>query len=315
MKTQTIENILISQITYKNDFDINFPYSAESLEESIRNKGVITPLLAYKSEQKYVLIDGFQRFRIAKQLHIESLPLNIIKLADDFEEMLLLRYNLLISVNDDLNVLQKAHFFKLIKTHFGATKSMAKWLQLLKIPKDHQIAKILSWSQNTFRYLIKYNVSYNQIKLFFDFNNDDIEILFNLASRLSMRPVEFIKLGEILNECALNEQSSIKNILEDDLYKQILTNDEINRNQKINQLKDAVYKRRFPVISDYRQRMESLNKQFNSSGFTVNYDKNFERSGLQLNSLIKNEDDIKKLQEALNNSVNIATLIKMLKLI
>ena len=137
--------------------------------------------------------------------------------------------------------------------------------------------------------------------------------LFGLAAELSIRPVEFLKLTELLIECALNEELSIQQILEDDPFKQILKDDETNRNQKIIQLKDAVYVRRFPVISQYRREMEMLDKEFHTPVFKVNYDKTFERSGLQLNAIIKNENDIKKLCEALSKSENTEIIIKMLK--
>ena len=128
-----------------------------------------------------------------------------------------------------------------------------------------------------------------------------------------MRPVEFIKLSELLNECALNEGISIKEILEEESVNKILFDNEINRNQKTNQLKDIFHLRRFPVISKYRQKMDELNKQFKTNHFMIYYDKTFERSGLQLNAAIKNAEDIEKLHNALNDSENKGILIKMLK--
>jgi hypothetical protein len=315
MRTQVIENIPLSQISSQDEFDINYPYISSSLEKSIRAEGIIIPLTALWDGRKYRLIDGFQRFRIAGKCKINTIPLNIVNPPDEIETLINLRYNLLAAVGGELNVLQKARLYKLLKTQINDPAKIAKWAQRLKLPKDHQVSKILTWGEDAFRYLIKYNVSYNQIKLFFDFNSRDIPFLFALAESLSMRPVEFIKLSELLNECALNEKNNIRDVIGSKEFAEILNNNEINRNQKIAQLKDAVFLRRFPRISKYRMEMDRLNKEFIHPKFMINYDKNFERSGLQLNALIKNNADIENLRKALSNEKNIGILNKMLNLI
>ncbi len=316
MKIQIIEKITVSQISDQNEFDINRPYYSDSLEKSIQKNGVISPLSAYTSDDKYFLIDGFQRYRIAKKYNISTFPIIIYNTPQSMEKIIELRYNLITSVNDELNVLQKARFYNLVTNYVKEPLNQTKWLNILNLPRDNSISKINTWSENACLYLIKYNVSYNQIKFFFNLSTDDITFLFNLALSLSIRPVEFLKLSEWLNEYALNENISIKTVLQSNPITCILSNDEINRNQKIVLLKDAIYSQRYPVISEYRHKMETLNKQISTAGaFTVNYDKTFERSGIQLQAAIKNEKDIKKLRESLDNSATIETLIKMLKLI
>ena len=312
MKTILIKNALISEITAVNEYDINYPFYAAPLEESIKKHGVILPLLAYKEDEKYILIDGFQRYRIAQKNRLESLPLQIIDRPENPEEIVRLRYELLNSSTEELNVLQKARVLNLVNKYIPLEKQNS-WIQLLKLPKDNDILKILTWPEQAQQYLIKYSVSYNQIKPFLTFSQKDIEALFNFAAELSMRPVEFIKLSELLNECALNEGISIKEILEEESVNKILFDNEINRNQKIAQLKDIFQLRRSPVISKYRQKMDELNKQIKTNHFMIYYDKTFERSGLQLNAAIKNAEDIEKFLNALNDSENKEILIKMLK--
>jgi len=316
MKTQIIEKFPISQISNQNEFDINNPFYSDSLEKSIQSKGVISPLMAIKIDDKYILIDGFQRYRIAKKNKISTFPIYIYSMQQNMEEIIELRYNLLTSVFDELNVLQKARLYNLVIHYVPEMENQAKWLNILKLPHDNRILKITTWPENACHYLIKYNVSFNQIKFFFNLSVDDITILFKLALSLSIRSVEFLKLSEWLSECAQNENISIKAVLQDKSITSILSNNEINRNQKIAQLKDIIYSRRYSVISEYRHKMEILNKQLSTDGaFMVNYDKTFERSGIQLQAAIKNEKDIKKLRDSLDNSANIETLIKMLKLI
>ena len=313
MKTNLIKNTLISEITALNEYDINYPFYSAALEKSIQKQGIILPLLAYKEEEKYILIDGFQRYRIAQKIHLKSLPLQIIDRPENPEDAVRLRYELLKSSTEELNVLQKARILNLVNKHIAASEKQNKWIQLLKLPKDNNILKIINWPEHAQQYLIKYSVSYNQIKPFLNFSQKDIEALFNFATELSMRPVEFLKISELLNECALNEGISIKEILKEDSVKQILSDNEINRNQKTAKLKDIIYLRRFPVISKYRQKMDELNKQFKTNRFMIYYDKTFERSGLQLNMAIKNAEDIEKLLNALNDSDNKKILIEMLK--
>ncbi len=308
-----VKNVSADQIILNEDFDINAPFIASVLPDSIKKIGIITPLTVFTENESYVLLDGFQRLRVARKLNVKKVPVIIIKQTPSFEELIDLRHELQRSVTEEPNVLQKARIFKLILNYIEDEQKREKWRQRLKLPKGNRILAVLGWPENAQLYLIKYHLSFNQIKTFLDYKKEDIEALFDFAATLSMRAVELLKLSELISEITMNEDKSVKSLLAEEQIKKILNNDEINRNQKTVILKDLFYQRRFPLVSAYRNEMNKLIKNLKKSAFSVSYDKNFERSGVQLNAQLKNKEDLYNLINALRNSETENLLTEMLK--
>ena len=67
---------------------------AENLTESIKRFGLVDPLIVNSnSERNNIIIGGHQRFFIAKQLHIDIVPVVYVDLNEDQEKELNLRLN------------------------------------------------------------------------------------------------------------------------------------------------------------------------------------------------------------------------------
>jgi len=72
-----------------NRFQPRTAFKAEKLDElvaSIREKGIVQPVLVRKAEKGYELIAGERRFRAAQRLNLQKMPV-IIKEVDDVNAM------------------------------------------------------------------------------------------------------------------------------------------------------------------------------------------------------------------------------------
>lgn len=49
----------------------------DELRESIKEFGIITPLIVNKSDNGYEIISGHRRWQIAKELYLESVPVYV----------------------------------------------------------------------------------------------------------------------------------------------------------------------------------------------------------------------------------------------
>ncbi len=117
----------------------------ESLVNSIREHGVLQPIIVRPTSKGYKIIAGERRWRASKQLGIKELPV-IVKNADNLKTIeLALVENI---QREDLNPIEKATAFSELKNNFGLTQeqiskkvgqdrsTIANTLRLLDLPEE-----------------------------------------------------------------------------------------------------------------------------------------------------------------------------------
>ena len=119
----------------------------ESLVNSIREHGVLQPIIVRPTSKGYKIIAGERRWRASKKLGIKELRV-IVKNADSLKTIeLALVENI---QREDLNPIEKATAFSELKAHFGLTQeqiaknvgqdrsTIANTLRLLDLPEEVQ---------------------------------------------------------------------------------------------------------------------------------------------------------------------------------
>ena len=119
----------------------------ESLVNSIREHGVLQPIIVRPTSKGYKIIAGERRWRASKQLGIKELRA-IVKNADSLKTIeLALVENI---QREDLNPIEKATAFSELKAHFSLTQeqiaknvgqdrsTIANTLRLLDLPEEVQ---------------------------------------------------------------------------------------------------------------------------------------------------------------------------------
>lgn len=128
----------------REDFDSQ---SLEELAQSIKEKGVIQPLLVRRKGDFYELIAGERRLRAANLLNLKELPI-IVKNVEDRDSLeLALIENI---QRQGLNPIEEAHAYQYLIDKFGVTQekvsevlgkarvSITNILRLLKLPQEIQ---------------------------------------------------------------------------------------------------------------------------------------------------------------------------------
>lgn len=150
-KGQAIEEILLSQIV-PNPFQPrkNFaPEQLDELAESIKNYGLLQPILVRKNGETYQLISGERRLRAGKMAGLERIPAVVRELSDQEAAEIALVENL---SRADLNYFEEAEgYLRLIK-EFALTQdeiarrigksqpTIANKLRLLTLPPNVRLA-------------------------------------------------------------------------------------------------------------------------------------------------------------------------------
>lgn len=138
------EQIRPSPYQPREDFDAQ---SLEELTQSIKEKGLIQPILVRRRGDVYELIAGERRLRAANLLHINEIPA-IVKDVNDEES---LEFSLIENIQRQaLNPIEEARAFQYLIDKFAVTQekisevigksrvSVTNILRLLKLPKEIQ---------------------------------------------------------------------------------------------------------------------------------------------------------------------------------
>jgi len=128
----------------REDFDTQ---SIEDLAQSIKEKGVIQPLLVRRKGDNYELIAGERRLRAAQLLNLKEIPIIVKDVEDkDSLEMALIE-NI---QRQDLNPIEQAHAYQYLIDKFQVTQerisetlgkarvSITNTLRLLRLPQEIQ---------------------------------------------------------------------------------------------------------------------------------------------------------------------------------
>jgi ParB family chromosome partitioning protein len=126
----------------RHTFDKN---ALEELTASVRERGVLQPLLVRKDEEGYELIAGERRLRAATEAGLTEVPVVVIRAGDKDSLELALIENI---QRQDLGVMEEAEGYRSLADDFGLTQdeiaeqvgkaraTVANALRLLSLPED-----------------------------------------------------------------------------------------------------------------------------------------------------------------------------------
>ena len=127
----------------RRDFDER---ALEQLSQSIKKKGIITPITLRKQKNGYEIIAGERRWRAAKKAKIRSIPAYIINIKSDLEMMeVALVENI---QREDLNAIEEAEGYAILNSKHGLSHdeiansigkkrvTISNALRLLKLPPE-----------------------------------------------------------------------------------------------------------------------------------------------------------------------------------
>ena len=141
----SIDEIQPNPLQPRSVFD---PQRLAELAQSIRENGVIQPIIVRRVEDTYQLVAGERRWRAAKIAQLSHVPV----VVQDFADERLMEITLIENIQrEDLNPIEVAHAFERLNKEFGLShdqiaqrtgkdrSTITNLLRLLKLPGDIQI--------------------------------------------------------------------------------------------------------------------------------------------------------------------------------
>jgi ParB family chromosome partitioning protein len=139
-----IETVRPNRNQPRQDFDLE---SLRELAESIKQAGLVQPLVVRSSEGAYELVAGERRLRAAKLAGLKSVPCVLTAASDEQSLLLALVENL---QREDLNPMDEAEAYARLREEFDLTQeavaervgksrvAVANSLRLLQLPREIQ---------------------------------------------------------------------------------------------------------------------------------------------------------------------------------
>jgi len=196
-----VEQVAISEI-YPNpdqprkDFDED---DLMDLTESIKEHGVIQPLIVCKNEKGYMIVAGERRYRAAKRAGLNELPV----LVKDFTDEEILEIALIENVQrKDLNVIEEARGYKMLSERFGYTADQLAKRMGKSRPQIANTMRLLQLPEEVLRFVEEKKLTAGHVRPLLALNNASwqVETAMDIYEQgLSVRQVENI-VNELLND-------------------------------------------------------------------------------------------------------------------
>lgn len=304
------------------DIEFSVPYAYrivsanEQVQKSIQQNGVLEPIRVVKKEERFLLIDGFRRFRVAQKLGFSEIPAVVFpvkKLESVFMEALHL--NLL---GTGLSLIEKLRAYQ-ISLFFGnknLVRKISEFLGFGKIPHIEQIAAEVTgqpeWLQEYFhRQNFQLRVL-NRLRAYF---LPEYEMWFSIAAQLNLNGQELTSLLEQVQDICLRDRVTPVQFWEQIGLEKLLRQ-RWTPQQKSREIKMKVKEKRFPILTRIESEMQEGARQIEkpfAGNLQISWDRSLERPGLSFHLHLPEENSAVQLLETLADKKLGEQIISLLK--
>jgi ParB family transcriptional regulator, chromosome partitioning protein len=187
-----VQEISVNEISV-NPFQPRKEFDEETLEElknSVKEYGVLQPLLVRKSAQGYELIAGERRLRASRLAGLEKVPVLIREYTDAQSTEIALIENL---QREDLNAIEEALAYERLSSEFGLTQDLLA--KRVGRSRSHiaNFLRLLRLSKRVQGYIINASITMGQAKPLLGIEDEALQIEaadYIIAEDLSSRMAE-----------------------------------------------------------------------------------------------------------------------------
>lgn len=162
------------------------------LAESIKNNGIIQPLILRKDGNEYIIVAGERRWRAAKLISLKKVPAIIMELSDKE----ILEVSLVENIQrEDLNSIEEAVAYKKLITEFSLTQEeLSKRIGKSRVAITNTL-RLLNLSKDVQQYLIEGVISEGHGRALLSIGDEKLqyELAQNVIDdKLSVRELELL---------------------------------------------------------------------------------------------------------------------------
>ena len=287
---RTIQKISLEQIDLSDEtFSVNFMPDLRRLRSSIKEIGLIQPVLLHEKEGRYRVVCGFRRvsvFRESGKAEIESRVFGE-KETDDLRLFSLsLQENL---TTRGFNVVEKAIALDKLSRRFFVDPAVLieTYLPLFSLEPHEKILNtylsLARMEEDVKRYVLKEEVSRANIRKLSAFPSEDRRALLSLVSPLRLGENRLKEILSLLDEISRRERVGIGEIVRRREIQDILSQENLTPSQRTERLREVLADLRYPNLRRMEKEFEEKKRELHlPSPISLRHPPFFEGRGLRV---------------------------------
>jgi ParB family chromosome partitioning protein len=301
--------IKLSLIDFNDDsFRITTRKNIDDLMASIDHVGMLTPPLLIEKKTGYKIVCGFRRIEACRRLGWDDLEARI--LGSDAKRLECIKCAITDnSLQRPLNLIEQSRSIHLLYGFIKDVKVLGKSLSITGLPTNPSIIKKIKKLYHLPKF-VQSGILSNTISLAMALELGRLQLeagecLAKLFQTLTLSLNKQREILRLVKEISLREDISMLKVVENDNLQKILRNKNLDRNQKIREIRVYLKQWRFPVITAAEKEFEKHVKKLKlGSQVKLIPPDNFEGTTYTLKLFFKN------LIEFQERKANVDALIK-----
>jgi len=299
-----------------HSFRITTQINVDHLMNSIDYAGMLNLPLLIEEKTGYKIVSGYRRIEACRQLNWAEVEVRILE--SDTKKLECIMYAITDnSLQRPLNLIEQSRSINLLYPFIKDFSILSKELSIMGLPGNPSIIKKikelchLSGS-------VQHGILSNTLSLTMALELGRLErgAGDGFAKLFETLKLSLNKQREILTlvkEISLREDIPILKVIKTDRVQKILSNEDLDRNQKIRKIRIYLKQRRFPVITAAEKEFENhLKKLKLGSGTKLIPPDNFEGTTYILKLFFKNLIELKGRQASIDALIKNPSLRKIL---
>jgi len=233
--------------------------SADSLQESIEEVGVIHPVTLVPVGNGFRIVCGHRRIKTSSQLQTKEIPARILDLAPSDETMLMLNLSEN-QLHHHYSDIEKGRIlFKLSEAKVPEIRIIEKYMPMLGLEKskklldDHLKANQLVLGLKTL--LHEMNVPLRTFSVFFNWNAKSAMAAERFFSVLRPGVNKWRDFLGWIDEISTRDEITPLDLFELPELQSVLNQNDLAPNVRYDRIRQILHSRRYPILSDLRVRL------------------------------------------------------------
>lgn len=308
----------LTRINAEDDtFRITTERKVDDLVRSIANIGILNLPLLLENKADYTIVCGFRRIEACRILKWSSLNARILDADTQWFECA--QY----AISDNafqrpLNIIEKSRSIEMLSGFYTDAESLTRELAVLGLSDHPSIVKkikgICRLPDPLQDSILSNTISFTVALELAEMSWDDAEGFVNLFNSLKLSLNKQREMVTRVKEISIREDKSIKEVLEEHYLTEVLTDEDLDINQKAHMVRAYLKQRRFPSIVTAQKSYEKYREKLKlGNQIKLIPPDNFESPAYTLKFTFKTMADLKELGSAFNTLIDNPFLKKIIE--
>jgi ParB/RepB/Spo0J family partition protein len=303
-----IEKIPLQQINLMDEtFSVNYLPDLRRLRSSIKEIGLVQPVLLRERKGEYQIISGFRRISVMKEFGNPEIEAKVFKEEEKADLQLFS-----LSLHENLttrgfNTIEKAVALDKLVYHFRIDPVIVtmNFLPLFSLEPNEKILNtylsLAPMEDELKSYVLSEEVSRTNIRKITSLNPDDRKALLSLLPSLKLGENRLREMLTLFEEVSRKNRCTFREVIHRSEIQIILSQKELTPSQRTERMKKVLMDLRYPRMRQMEEGFERKKKELNlSSAVSLRHSPFFEGKGMSVEFQFETLEEYRSILSSLS---------------